>query len=103
MLADHPLRAPAVELRWRRAVLVCGECESRKDGPRHLSAKEVRREIKHALGDERSRVRVVVTGCLGPCEKKALTVAALGVGAPVGLAVCRREQLAGLLREVQGP
>ena len=97
MLAETCRPAPPAALKWRRAVLVCGDCEARKDGPRHLSAKDARRELKHAMGDEKSRLRVVVTGCLGPCESKALTVVALGAGEPVGFAVCRRDQLSGLL------
>jgi hypothetical protein len=87
-------RAP---LKWRRVVLVCGDCEDRKDGPRHLCAKDTRRALKHGLRDAAPDVRVVVTGCLGPCVAKALTVVSVGAGETLAFAVCREDQLAGVM------
>ena len=90
---DTACEPAGIALGWQRVILVCGECEQRKDGPRHLGAKHARRELKHALRDGPDKVRVVVTGCLGPCVKKALTVVATTAGAPAAYALCDEEQL----------
>jgi hypothetical protein len=99
----EPDRAP---LKWRDIVVVCGECEQRKDGPRHLGAKDARRALKHHLRDAASEARVVVSGCLGPCVKKALTVVAVGAFAgrhPLAFAVCREDDLGALARRLAQP
>lgn len=90
---DTTFEPAGIALGWQRVILVCGECEARKDGPRHLTAKTVRRELKRALRSGPDKARVVVTGCLGPCVKKALTVVATAPGAPAAYAVCDEAQL----------
>jgi hypothetical protein len=91
---ERPLQG--VDLGWHRVVLICGDCEDRKDGPRHLTAKTTRRELKHALRDGPDKVRIVVTSCLGPCIRKAQTVVACATGtatAPAAFALCDESQL----------
>lgn len=90
---DTTLEPAGISLGWQRVILVCGECEQRKDGPRHLTGKTARRELKHALRSGPDKARVVVTGCLGPCVKKALTVVATAHGALAAYAVCDEAQL----------
>ena len=73
-------RAPLVDVKFRGAVLVCGDCEERSSGPRKLRARDVRKDLKGALGDARFKLRVLHSSCLGLCPKKAMAVAALGTG-----------------------
>ncbi|MDB5999478.1 MAG: hypothetical protein JWP52_1177 [Rhizobacter sp.] len=68
---------------FRGVVLVCGDCEDRSSGPKKLKSKNVRKRLKEALRPAKGQLRVAVTGCLGPCPKKAMTVAAV-----VGGSVC---------------
>jgi hypothetical protein len=102
--AGEPARAgepPLIALRWRRTVLVCGKCEKRKDGPRHLAAKDVRRELARALrGGDR---RLVLTGCLGPCVRKALTVVSIDAQGVRALALGRDDDLAAAARRLDSP
>jgi hypothetical protein len=75
------------------AVLVCGDCEERSSGPEKLRSKDVRKCMKEAVRPAKGRVRVAVTGCLGPCPKRAMTVAVVA-GAEVHMfAVDRGRQL----------
>jgi len=87
---------PALELaslKFAGAVLVCGECERRSDGPKKLEARAVRKALKHHLGDTRFKLRVVQSSCLGLCPKKAMALAALGPGTrPLGAAVCDTDE-----------
>lgn len=57
-------------------VLVCGECEDRKNGPDRLRAKNVRKELKRGLVQSAVRLRIVECSCLGICPKKAIAVIA---------------------------
>jgi len=76
-------------LKFAGAVLVCGACERRGDGPRKLEAKTVRKALKSNLGEARFKLRVLQSSCLGMCPKKAIALAALGPGTqPLGAAVC---------------
>ena len=65
-----------VETKLAGVVLVCGECEERKDGPSKLNARQVRKELKHGLSHMPVRLRVVQCSCLGLCPKKAIALAA---------------------------
>ena len=89
-------RSPALEsLKFAGAVLVCGECEERSDGPKKLAARDVRKALKHNLGEARFKLRVVQSSCLGLCPKKAIALAALGPGThPLGAAVCDAQEAA---------
>lgn len=75
-------RAPLVDVKFRGAVLVCGDCEERSSGPKKLRARDVRKQLKHDLGAARFKLRVVQTSCLGLCPKKAMALVALAGGAP---------------------
>jgi hypothetical protein len=61
-------------------VLVCGDCEDRGNGPSRLTSKDVRKCLKDSLHPAKGKIRVAVTGCLGPCPKKAMTVAIIAAG-----------------------
>jgi hypothetical protein len=60
---------------WESLFLVCKDCRRRKDGPKHLKAKALAREIKHQTKDSAPGARVVLTTCLKLCPKKATSVA----------------------------
>jgi predicted metal-binding protein len=79
MKGDHGALDPG----WQGVVLVCGECERRKDGPGHLSAKHVRKLLKRELRGVKPSLRIVETSCMGTCPKKALMLAALRSGEPL--------------------
>ena len=85
-------RTPLVDVKFRGAVLVCGDCEDRSSGPRKLRARDVRKLLKQDLGAARFRLRVVESSCLGLCPKKAIAVAAVAVGGPGLLAEIHREE-----------
>jgi hypothetical protein len=68
-------------LKFGGVVLVCGDCEERSSGPKRLRAREVRKDLKGALGSARFKLRVLQSSCLGLCPKKAMALAALGTGA----------------------
>ena len=66
---------------WNSVVLVCKACEKRSKGPKKITAKEVSRQLKKAAHEARvARPRIVMTGCMGACPKKAFTVAAASPG-----------------------
>jgi len=75
------------DVKFDSVVLVCGDCEKRSSGPARLSAKEVRKDLKHQLAGTHRRFRVVQTSCLGLCPKKAIAAAAL----PAGMALMAAE------------
>lgn len=74
-------RTPLVDVKFRGAVLVCGDCEDRSSGPRKLRARDVRKLLKQNLGAARFKLRVVESSCLGLCPKKAMALVALAGGA----------------------
>ena len=61
-------------------VLVCSDCEDRGNGPRKLCSKDVRKQLKDGLRPVKGQLRVAVTTCLGPCPKRAMTVAVVAGG-----------------------
>jgi predicted metal-binding protein len=80
---------------FQAVVLVCRECEDRKDGPEHLDSRQVRKGLKHALRDQRPKARIVESSCLGTCPKKALMVAAMRSGQAIrGVGVQPSDDLA---------
>lgn len=86
---------PLVDTRLDGAVLVCGDCEKRSDGPTRLEARPVRKELKRDLAGLPVRLRVVQSSCLGLCPKKALALMALAQGhAPLAAEACRNEDVA---------
>jgi len=74
---------------WHTVVLVCRECEKRGGGPKRLTAKAVRGALKDALRGAGGQARVVTSSCLGPCPRRAVTVAALAPGQPAAVAAVR--------------
>ena len=65
---------------WEFLVLICKDCRRRKDGPKHLKAKGLAKEIKHQVKERAPRARVVLSSCLKLCPKKATSVAYVGAG-----------------------
>lgn len=80
------LQAPFEKAKFDGLVLVCGVCQKRSNGPAKLTAKEVRRELKGALGKSRFRLKIAQSSCLGLCPKKAIAVAAASGDAPALMA-----------------
>jgi hypothetical protein len=60
---------------WESLVLICRDCRRRKDGPKHIKARELAKEIKHRVKDSAPLARVVLSTCLKLCPKKATSVA----------------------------
>lgn len=81
-----------VPTRYAGAVLVCEKCERRDKGPKKLTTKELRGELRQVLGGGRTRLRIVQTSCLGLCPKKAIAVAAVTPQAGSVLAAVRRKR-----------
>jgi hypothetical protein len=63
---------------WESLFLVCKDCRRRKDGPKHLKARALAKEIKHQTKDSAPGARIVLTSCLKLCPKKATSVAFVG-------------------------
>lgn len=71
---------------WQSVVLVCKDCKKRGSGPKGLGRKAVVAELKRALRTASPRPRIVATGCLGVCPKRALAIAWVGGGAETRVA-----------------
>lgn len=83
---------PFVKARFGGLLMVCGDCQRRGSGPTRHTAKELRGELKKAVGHTPVRWRVVECSCLGLCPKKATAVAAASAGTPVLLAAVRKRR-----------
>lgn len=93
----------SVSVKFTGAVLVCGDCEDRSDGPRKLCARDVRKALKRELAsagkhaekgsgnDARFRLRIVQCSCLGLCPKKAMAVVGLQSAVPLLAAEIKSE------------
>jgi hypothetical protein len=79
----------ALKASFKGVVLLCADCEERSSGPKKLRVKDVRKAMKNAVRPAKGHLRVASTGCLGPCPKKAMTVAIVAGGA-VSLRALRR-------------
>lgn len=80
-----------IKTKFVGVVLVCRECEDRKNGPSKLRTKDARREIKRGLIQSAVRLRIVECSCLGLCPKKAIAVTAVTPGHPLVAAELRVE------------
>ncbi len=75
--ADVEALPPSVpKLGWQHAVLVCKQCQKRRSGPSKLDARTVGAALKRGVAGAPVRTRIALTGCLGPCPEKAITVVA---------------------------
>ena len=63
---------------WESLFLVCKDCRRRKDGPKHIKARPLAKEIKYQVKDGAPGARVVLTSCLKLCPKRATSVAFVG-------------------------
>ena len=85
-VAPEPLRSG-----WNSVVLVCKACEKRSKGPKKITARELASELKKAARTARvAHSRVVLTGCLGACPKKAFTVASVSPESAVRMLAFKR-------------
>lgn len=92
--ASPPLAPDAllpVSVKFDSVVLVCGDCEKRSNGPARLSAKQVRKDLKHQLASAPHKFRVVQSTCIGLCPKKALVVVAIPAGRPLQVVELKSE------------
>lgn len=83
---------PFVKPRFGGLLMVCGDCQRRSSGPTRHTAKELRGELKKAVGHAPVRWRVIECGCLGLCPRKATAVAAAAAVTPVLLAAVRKRR-----------
>ena len=83
---------PFVKPKFGGLLTVCGDCQRRSSGPTRHTAKELRSELRKAVGHAPVRWRVVECSCLGLCPKKATAVAACANGAPPLLAAVRKRR-----------
>ncbi|WP_342151113.1 hypothetical protein [Methylorubrum sp. SB2] len=63
---------------FAEVVLVCGKCAKRQGVDRKRLGRALKRAAARPEGEARQKarkVKVVETGCLGPCPKRLLTVA----------------------------
>ena len=96
------LEIPIVRVpKWRRVYLVCEDCHARSRGPKR-KAKALVSALKKSVGVERPRPRVMTTGCLGLCPKRATAIAVVG-GDDARLVVIESQaQIEWLVRPVVG-
>lgn len=64
------------DLDWRPLsaelmVLVCRQCRKRRDGPKHLKAKDLASTFRVATKSRRLKARTLLTSCQGLCPKDA--------------------------------
>lgn len=86
-----------VKPRFAGVVVVCGDCQNRSSGPSRLKAKQVRKEIKRDPDRASLRLRVVESGCLGMCPRKAIAAVAFSKGAGMRAAELHSLQETGAL------
>ena len=81
-------------------VLVCKACGKRSSGPaKEGKPKKVAEAVKAGAKQARLKTRVVLTGCLGLCPKKATAVVVIGKsGDPLQYAVESRDQAGSLIQ-----
>ena len=91
-LVPSPDAEPFVKPKFGGLLMVCGDCQERSSGPTRHTAKELRGELKKAVGHTPARWRMVECSCLGLCPKKATAVAACANGAPLLLAAVRKRR-----------
>ena len=71
---DMPLRrARTAKVGFAEFVLVCAKCAKRQALPKHAVRGMLKQAYKRRSAS--AKLRVVETGCLGPCPKRALAVA----------------------------
>lgn len=81
-MPDNPSSIRVLRPGWKQIAMVCKSCERRGKAPKKFGAKQVGKALSRALRNARQpRTRIVQTGCLGLCPKKAIAVAAAAPGA----------------------
>ena len=66
-------RIRAAKSKIDAVVLVCAKCQKRQGMPKRTVRDLLKRGLKR--GHPKRKLRIVETGCLGPCPKRALAVA----------------------------
>lgn len=85
------IEPPFEKAKFDGLVLVCGQCQKRSSGPSKITAKDVRRGLKDALGRDRFRLKIAQSSCIGLCPKKAIAVAAASTDGPALMASVRND------------
>ncbi len=76
--ADVRTKVRTAKADFAEVVLVCGKCAKRQGVDRKRLGRALKRAAGRPEGEARPKarkVKVVETGCLGPCPKRMLTVA----------------------------
>ncbi len=79
----------ALAVGWDTVVLVCRQCRKRSSGPEDLKTRDVAAALRRAMKDAAPRPRVVLSSCLGPCPKRAMSVAVACSGEPTRVVAVR--------------
>ncbi|MDB5820534.1 MAG: hypothetical protein JWQ11_4174 [Rhizobacter sp.] len=95
-------QAEPLKASFKGVVLLCGDCEERSSGPKKLRVKDLRKSMKDAVRPAKGHLRVAITGCLGPCPRKAMTVAVVAGGVVSLRAVRRSSEVAAIGVEAVG-
>ena len=66
---------------WASLLLICKDCRRRKNGPKHLKATTLAKDIKHQVKEIIPGARIVLTTCLKLCPNKATSVAYVSAAA----------------------
>jgi predicted metal-binding protein len=66
---------------WTSLLLICKDCRRRKNGPKHLKATTLAKDIKHQVKEIMPGTRIILTTCLKLCPKKATSVAYISAAA----------------------
>lgn len=77
---DDAREVDALRVSWDSVLLVCRQCAKRSSGPADLKTKSVVKALRSGAKASKPMPRVVQTSCLGPCPKRAMTVASIGPG-----------------------
>ncbi|MFY9289488.1 MAG: hypothetical protein WAP03_02115 [Methylorubrum rhodinum] len=90
----HARGARTAKAGFAEVVLVCGKCAKRQGVDRKRLGRALKRAAARPEGEARAKgrkVKIIETGCLGPCPKRLLAVAtpaSLARGRVVLLAPC---------------
>lgn len=85
-----------LKTRFETALLLCRACGKRGSGPPKKETKELAKRLRGAARDAgHPRPRVILTGCLGACPKKAFTLAGTGADGRVAMVAVRLDDDAG--------
>ncbi|VWX62144.1 conserved hypothetical protein [Burkholderiales bacterium 8X] len=93
-----------VKAKFGALVVLCKACQKRSSGPSKLKVKDLRKEMRRDPARSTLRLRIVESGCLGLCPKKAIAAAAMARGGQMQMAEIKEaSQASRLLAVLQKP